>query len=60
MGQYCGTYDVYELGSGRFLRVSDDVSSWASGGPAPDGLFLWNTPTNWGRGMTEHLGELLD
>jgi hypothetical protein len=54
-----GTY-VYDLGSGELLRLSDTVSSWGSGGPAPEGLFLWNTPVNRNRGMTEHLGELVD
>jgi hypothetical protein len=54
-----GTY-VYDLGSGGFLRISEDVSSWVTGGPTPEGLFLWNTPVNLGRGMTQHLGELVD
>lgn len=54
-----GTY-VYDLESGRFLQISDDVSSWSTGGPTQDGQFLWNTPENWGRGMTQHLGELID
>ena len=54
-----GTY-LYDLGSGGFLRISEDVSSWSTGGPTPDGLFLWNTPANRGRGMTQHLGELVD
>ncbi|GAA1504516.1 hypothetical protein [Nocardioides humi] len=38
-----GTY-VYEPGSGRFVRVTDGVSSWAVGGPSPDGYLLWDTP----------------
>lgn len=38
-----GTY-VYEPGSGRFLRVSDGVSSYALGGPVPDGYLMWDTP----------------
>jgi hypothetical protein len=54
-----GTY-VYDLGSDRLLRISDDVSSWDTSGPTPAGQFLWNTPTNLGRGMTMHLGELVD
>jgi hypothetical protein len=54
-----GSY-VYDLGSGGFLRISEDVSSWVTGGPVPEGLFLWNTPTNLGRGMTQHLSELVD
>ena len=58
-GDAGGTY-LYELATGRFLWVSDSVSSWSSGGPAPAGMFLWNTPVNRNHGMTEHLGELLD
>ena len=54
-----GTY-VYDLASDRFLRVSDGVSSWGTGGPAPAGEFLWNTPVNGNRGMAEHVGELVD
>jgi hypothetical protein len=54
-----GTY-VYDLDTGRFLRVSDAMSSWTTGGPTPDGHFLWNTPANGGSGMTQHLGELAD
>lgn len=54
-----GTY-IYDLGSGRFLRLSDAVSSWSTSGPTPDRQFLWNIPENRGRGMTEQLGELID
>jgi hypothetical protein len=54
-----GTY-LYDLGSDRFLRLSDEVSSWATGGPAPDDRFMWNTPVNRGDGATQRLGELLD
>jgi hypothetical protein len=54
-----GTY-VYDLGSGRLLRISEAVSSWVTSGPTPDGQFLWNTPTNFRRGMTQHVGELVD
>jgi hypothetical protein len=54
-----GTY-VYDLGSGRFLRISEDVSSWGTSGPTQAGQFLWNTPENSNRGMTQHLGELID
>jgi hypothetical protein len=54
-----GTY-VYDLGSDRFLRISEDVSSWDTSGPTPAGQFLWNTPVNRGRGMTEYLGELVE
>jgi hypothetical protein len=54
-----GTY-IYDLDSGRFLRITDDTSSWMTSGPTQDGQFLWNTPENRGRGMTQHLGELID
>ncbi len=54
-----GTY-VYDLDSGRFLRITEDVSSWTTSGPTQEGQFLWNTPENMGRGMTQHLGELID
>ena len=54
-----GTY-VYDLGSGRFLRLSEDVSQWLTNGPAPDGAFMWNTPVNRGNGATQWLGELVD
>jgi hypothetical protein len=54
-----GTY-VYDLDSGRFLRITKGVSSWVTSGPTQDGQFLWNTPENRGRGMTQHLGELID
>ncbi len=54
-----GTY-VYDLDSGRLLRITEDVSSWVTSGPTQDGQFLWNIPENRNRGMTQHLGELLD
>jgi hypothetical protein len=54
-----GTY-VYDLGSDTFLRISDAVSSWSTSGPTPAGQFLWNTPANDGRGMTQYVGELED
>jgi hypothetical protein len=54
-----GTY-VYDLDSGRFLRITKSVSSWTTSGPTQDGQFLWNTPENRGRGMSQHLGELID
>lgn len=53
-----GTY-VYDLDTDRFLRVSDGMSSWSTSGPTPDGQFLWNTPVNGNKGMTQHLGELI-
>ena len=54
-----GTY-VYDLDSGRFLQITDEVSSWVTSGPVPEGRFLWNTPVNRGNGMTQYLGELVD
>lgn len=42
-GRSAGTY-VYEPDSGRFLRVSDGVSSYALGGLVPDGYLMWDTP----------------
>ena len=54
-----GSY-VYDLESDRFLRLSDDTSSWVTAGPTPAGQFLWQTPVNRGHGSTQHLGELLD
>lgn len=54
-----GTY-IYDLDSGRFLRITEDVSSWSTSGPTQEGQFLWNTPENRRRGMTQHLGELID
>ncbi len=56
---YEGTY-VYDLGSGRFLRISEDASSWSTSGPTQDRQILWNTPVNRNRGMTQYLGELID
>ena len=53
-----GTY-VYDLGTDRFLRITDGVSQWALGGTAPDGQFLWDTPTDHGDGATQWLGRLL-
>lgn len=54
-----GTY-VYDLTTGRFLRLSTATSSFAVGGPAPAGQLLWHTPVNRRRGATQWLGELLD
>lgn len=42
-GRTAGTY-VYEPDSGRFLRVSDGVSSYALRGFVPDGYLMWDTP----------------
>lgn len=47
-----GTY-VYELDSGRFLRVSEAVSSYSLGGPTPAGYVLWDTPVGTATGPQE-------
>jgi hypothetical protein len=59
-GEHGGTY-AYDLAGGRFLRLSEDVSSYGLGGPTgqPREL-MWHTPENRGRGATQHLGRLLD
>jgi hypothetical protein len=57
-GKRAGTY-VYDLGTGRFLRMSTAISKWGLGGPAPDGQLLWHTPVNHRHGATQWLGELL-
>jgi hypothetical protein len=54
-----GTY-VYDLDTGRFLRLSDDVSQWGSNGLVPEGHFMWMTPENRRKGATQWLGELVD
>jgi hypothetical protein len=38
--------------------MSEDVSQWSMGGPAPEGRVLWSTPEN-RNGATQWLGELL-
>jgi hypothetical protein len=54
-----GAY-LYDLATGRFLRLSDGVSRFALGGLTPAGrLFLWDTPENHGHGATQKLGRLL-
>jgi hypothetical protein len=53
-----GTY-VYDLGTDRFLRLSDSFSSWGLGGPTPEGQLLWHTSVNHRRGATQWLGRLL-
>ena len=53
-----GTY-VYDLSADRFLRLSDEVSSWTTGGPTQPGQVLWGTPVNRGHGATQWLGELV-
>jgi hypothetical protein len=42
------------------LRITESVSSWSTTGPTQEGQFLWNEPENRVRGMTQHLGELVD
>jgi hypothetical protein len=54
-----GTY-VYDVATERFLRLTDDVSQFALGGPTPPGLVLWDTPVNRRDGATQLLGELAD
>jgi hypothetical protein len=55
-----GTY-VYDLDSDRLLRITEDVSSFgATMAPTLSGQFPWVTPVNGGKGMTQHLGELVD
>jgi hypothetical protein len=52
-----GSY-LYDLRTGRFLRLSHAVSKWDLGGPTSGHEFLWHTPV--GRhGATQWLGELL-
>ncbi|KRB80262.1 hypothetical protein ASE01_01865 [Nocardioides sp. Root190] len=47
-----GTF-VYELGTGRFVRVTEATSSWSLGGPVPDGMLLWDTPVGTASGPEE-------
>lgn len=54
-----GTF-VYDLGTDRFLRVTEDVSSWLMGGPTLEGQFMWSTPVNDRNGATQGIGELVD
>lgn len=53
-----GTF-IYDIASGEFLRVAAEVSNWVTSGPARHGQFLFDTPVNRRRGMTQHLAELL-
>ena len=57
-GRQGGNY-AYDLGTGRFLRLSAATSKWGMGGPTPAGQFLWDTPVNNGHGATQWLGRLL-
>jgi len=54
-----GTF-VYDLDTDRFLRLSDDVSSWLTSGPTQERQVLWNTPVNRGNGATQWLAELAE
>ena len=54
-----GTY-AYDLATDRFLRISDGVSHWGTGGPAQPRELFWHTPVNHGHGATWTLGRLLD
>lgn len=53
-----GTY-LYDLGTDRFLRLSDAVSNFGLGGPAPQDTFLWHTPVNRRHGAQQWVGRLL-
>jgi hypothetical protein len=52
-----GAY-VYELDSGRFLRLSTAVSKFSMGGPVPPGLVLWDEPVNMRHGARQNLARL--
>ncbi|MGN6574575.1 MAG: hypothetical protein ACTHKG_02705 [Nocardioides sp.] len=52
-----GTY-AYDLANDRFLRISDEVSSWSTGGPTPPRFLMWNTPENHGHGAKQWIGKL--
>lgn len=45
-----GGHYVYELGTGRLVRVTEATSSWGLGGPTPSGHLLWDTPYGAGAG----------
>lgn len=58
-----GTY-VYDPDDGQFVRVTKRVSSYAVGGPTPEGNLLWHTPYGKsndpgmsGRGATQWLAR---
>jgi hypothetical protein len=57
-GAQAGTY-VYDLGSDRFLRLTDRVSKFGLGGPVPGSDVMWHTPVNSRRGATQWVGQLL-
>jgi hypothetical protein len=52
-----GSY-VYDLRSDRFLRISDAISNWGTGGPAGPREIFWHTPVNRHHGATWWLGRL--
>jgi hypothetical protein len=54
-----GTF-VYDLDTDRFLRVTEDVSSWFMSGPVAPGQFMWSTPVNDGNGATQGIAEIVD
>jgi hypothetical protein len=58
-GDNAGTY-AYDLPTERFLKISNAVSNYSSGGPTdePEELF-WHTPANDRHGSTQWLGRLL-
>ena len=53
-----GTY-VYDLSDGTFLRLSEAVSNFSIGGPAPEGDVMWHTPVNLRNGATQWVGEII-
>lgn len=57
-GQGDGAY-VYDLVTGRFLRLSSQISQWALDADAPAGQVIWNEPAGGGRGATQKLARLL-
>jgi len=54
-----GTF-VYDLDTDRFLRVTEDVSSWFMTSITPEGHFTWSTPVNNRDGAAQGIGEIAD
>jgi hypothetical protein len=53
-----GAY-VYDLETGRFLRLTDSVSTFAiAGGPMPDGYVRWREALNGRKGQEEVIARL--
>lgn len=58
-GDAAGNY-VYDIASNRLVRVSDGVSTYASGGgPLPAGDVVWANPVNGHKGQTQVLARWL-